>query len=148
MMREIAQAGDAPLILHASSVALAGRAVLVLGAAGRGKSALALELMAMGAGLVADDRTCVAARDGQVWLDAPETIRGRIEARQVGILNATPCGPAALALVVDLDRPEGERLPPQRRIKVLGSDYPLLHNSPMRHFPAAILQYLKAGRHA
>lgn len=44
-------------ILHASCVALDGRGLLILGPSGSGKSALALELMALGADLVADDRT-------------------------------------------------------------------------------------------
>ena len=49
-------------MLHATTVALAGQGVLILGPSGSGKSGLALQLMAMGAELVADDRTIVTAR--------------------------------------------------------------------------------------
>ena len=49
-------APDADLtILHASTVAIAGRGLLILGASGAGKSALALSLIALGAMLVADE---------------------------------------------------------------------------------------------
>ena len=44
-------------ILNASCVAWQGRGALILGRSGAGKSALALQLMALGADLVSDDRT-------------------------------------------------------------------------------------------
>ena len=134
-------------IFHASSVALGGRGLLILGASGSGKSSLALHLMALGATLVADDRTIASGvSNGDVLLAAPEAIRGRMEARGVGILSAAIEQDVPLALVVDLDRSETERLPPDRTISVLGRDFPLLHNPGTLHFPHAILQYLKAGR--
>lgn len=134
------------LILHASTVALDGRAVVITGRAGAGKSALALQLMALGAGLVADDRTCLWKDGDTIWADAPETIRGRIEARFVGILDAQAVGPARAALWVDLDQEETQRLPDKKTVTVLGVSRPLLHNVQAQHFPAAILHYLKAGR--
>ena len=143
---------EAPLILHASCVALDRRGVLILGASGRGKSGLALRLMSCGAGLVADDRTCLYLEDGadgpRLVADAPPTLRGLIEARGVGILTADPVGPASVALVVDLDRVEDSRLPPLRSVNLLGQDLPLVHMVDSPAFPAAILQYLKGGRSA
>lgn len=137
---------DGACIVHGSCVALEGHGVLIAGASGRGKSALALQLMALGAGLVADDRTCLWAGDGGVMADAPDTLRGRIEARGVGILNASAVGPVPLALWVDLDTDERDRLPPFRKRDVLGFAVPLLHTPSGPHFAAAILQYLRAGR--
>ncbi|WP_323768162.1 serine kinase [Marinovum sp.] len=134
------------LILHASTVALGGRGVLVLGASGRGKSALALELMALGAELVADDRTQVTAQRGALIAACPPAIAGRIEARFVGLLAARPHPPVPLALAVDLDRTETERLPPWRDTRIAGVTLPLLHNVEDRYFPAAIRQYLVHGR--
>ncbi|WP_370741325.1 HPr kinase/phosphorylase [Thalassovita mangrovi] len=134
------------LITHASTVALDGRAVVITGRAGAGKSGLALQLMALGAGLVADDRTCLWKDGDTIWADAPDTIRGRIEARFVGILDAQATGPARAALWVDLDQEETLRLPDKKTVTVLGVSRPLLHNVQAQHFPAAILHYLKAGR--
>lgn len=132
--------------VHASCVALQGRAVLILGASGSGKSALALQLMVLGAELVADDRVIVTRDGDAVMASAPDAIAGRIEARFVGLLHATPAPPAPVALIVDLDRAEADRLPPRRSRKLLGISLPLVHNVDSSHFAAAILQYLKAGR--
>ena len=139
---------QAPLVLHASAVALEGRGLLLMGASGRGKSALALELMAMGADLVADDRTELwPDPDGAgVVLRCPAPIAGMIEARGVGLLRAACVAEARAVLAVDLDVTETERLPPFRQIRLLGNVLPLVHGSAARHFPAALLHYLRAGR--
>ncbi len=139
---------DRQQILHASCVAFDGQAALIVGAAGRGKSALALQLIALGALLVADDRTILADRSDHVQVSAPPTISGLIEAHGVGILNAPPAGPARLRLVVDMDEEEKDRLPELRHTQFMGYDFPALRHVPKSHFPAAVLQYLKFGRNA
>lgn len=139
-------APEAAVNLHATAVALdAVRGVLILGRSGAGKSALGLELMALGAQLVSDDRVDVARRDGALWASAPATIRGRIEARGIGLLEAAPLDAAQLVLVVDLDRPEPDRLPPHRVTEILGISLPLVFSA-QGCSPAAILQYLKGRR--
>jgi len=143
-----AAAGDddaAGLTVHASCVSDAGRAVLIRGMAGRGKSGLALRLIALGGGLVADDRTRLWRAGAQLMADAPATIRGRIEARGMGVLHLPAVGPQPLALVVDLDREETARLPPLRETRIAGAALPLVHGSPQAHFPAAVLLYLRYG---
>jgi len=139
--------GDDPagLTVHASCVARAGRAALIRGAAGSGKSGLALQLLALGAALVADDRTRLWRAGDQVMADAPETIRGRIEARGMGLLRLPSAGPRPLALVVDLDHEETGRLPPLRETRLNGVVLPLVHGSGHAHFPAAIALYLRYG---
>ncbi|WP_104019905.1 HPr kinase/phosphorylase [Roseovarius nitratireducens] len=146
-MARAAEAGDdaGGLTVHASCVAQAGRAVLIRGAAGSGKSGLALRLIALGAELVADDRTRVWRAGDQVMADAPDTIRGRIEARGMGLLHLPAAGPRPLALVVDLDGSETERLPPLRETRIAGTALPLVHGSGHAHFPAAIALYLRYG---
>jgi HPr kinase/phosphorylase len=134
------------MLHHASCVAVDGRAVLILGASGSGKSGLALQLIALGASLVADDQTDITDRDGWPVATAPAALRGRIEARGVGILAADPVQAARVVLVVDLDRAERERLPPDRKYRLCGHDLPLLHGSEYLHFPAAILQFLRGGK--
>ena len=137
-----------PEILHASCVTDGVSAVLIVGPSGSGKSALALELMSREAALIADDRTIVELTEGGVLASCPAAIRGKIEARGVGILAAdnTQCG--YVRLVVDMGTPETDRLPVMRTFTLFGENIPLLHNPAHGHFPAAILQYLKAGRSA
>jgi HPr kinase/phosphorylase len=138
-------APQGPLTLHATTVAVAGRGLLILGPSGSGKSALALDLMALGACLVADDRTIVTRAGDTLVATCPPAIRGLIEARGIGILNATPCDSAPLALAVDLGHTETERLPPPRKIDLLDRPLPLLHKVATGYFAAGLLQYLKAG---
>jgi HPr kinase/phosphorylase len=130
------------LVLHASCVAVSERAVMLRGASGSGKSALALQLMALGAKLVADDRTCLLRNKNRTMAFAPDPILGLIEARGVGLFRVSPAPPTPVALVVDLDRVETERLPEPRTTPLLGQSIPLLAKVDAAHFPAAILHYL------
>ncbi len=132
----------APLCLHSSCVAHNGRAVLILGKSGAGKSSLALQLLGLGCELVADDQTLI---DPDLTARCPDTIAGKIEARGIGIL-AAPNIAAKIALAVDLDTEETERLPAWHSLRLHDADIPLLRKSNAIHFPFAILQYLKHGR--
>jgi HPr kinase/phosphorylase len=78
--------------------------------------------------------------------DAPDTIRGRIEARGLGILHLPAAGPAPLACVIDMDREADTRLPPLARASVMGLPLPVFAKTTMAHFPAAILLYLRHGK--
>lgn len=136
-------------VWHGSAVAWGGRCALIRGPSGSGKSGLALELMALGAGLVADDRVVLSCEpEGVPMAHAPDALRGLIEARGVGLLRADPVDAAVVVLVVDLGTVETERLPPERTIDILGHEVPLVQKVESPHFAPAILQYLKAGRSA
>ena len=139
---------DGVEILHASCVAYQGQAVLLLGASGSGKSAFALQLMALGAKLVADDRTELRLVGDEVMADVPAAIAGLIEARGVGILKAKPAGVTPVAMVIDMNRKETSRLPEPQSTVLLGQERPLLAAVGAPHFPAAVLQMLAQGRHA
>lgn len=134
-----------PLCLHASAVAVAGKGALIVGPSGSGKSSLALQLMGYGATLVADDQTELRAQSDAVWLSAPPTIAGLIEARGVGLLRADAQS-APLHLVIDLSQMEDKRLPDLHMWSALGQSFPCLHKTDNPAWPAAILQYLTAGR--
>jgi len=129
--------------LHATAVAFADtRGVMLIGASGSGKSALALQLMALGARLVADDR-CLLKRDGpNLVAHAPPALSGLIEARGVGLIRVAALAEAALVLVIDMDQVEQHRLPPPRSRSWLGIALPLLHKVEGGHFPAAIVHYI------
>ena len=85
--------------LHASCIAIGGKAVLLLGPSGAGKSDLALRLIDEGAKLVADDRTDLVLTRGRWVASAPATIAGLIEVRGLGIITlpALKCAPLVLA---------------------------------------------------
>lgn len=134
--------------LHASCVALQDKGLLILGPSGSGKSALALQLMALGAVLVADDYTDLARGEGGVIARCPVALRGLIEARGIGILRADTVAQAQVALVVDLGRVESERLPPKRQFALLGLAFDLVLGQDGDHFPSAVLQMLRGGRRA
>ncbi|MRU14723.1 serine kinase [Roseovarius sp. A21] len=133
-------------ILHATSVAVDGRAALIRGPSGSGKSGLALQLIAYGASLVSDDRTCISRQNEQIILSAPKALHGLIEARSVGILSSPVLPSAPLALIVDLTQTEDHRLPPFREDTLLGLSVPVIRKTDADHFPAAIMLYLRHGR--
>lgn len=132
--------------VHGSCVALDGRAILILGPSGSGKSALALAMMSIGAGLVSDDRTVLQRCGAQLMADAPDAIRGRIEARGIGILGAGAVGPAEVVLVVDLGLAARERLPPPATRDMLGVAIPLVLGPWAPHLHHALRQYMLGGR--
>jgi serine kinase of HPr protein (carbohydrate metabolism regulator) len=96
--------------LHASCVAKGGRAILIFGRSGSGKSDLALRLIDRGAQLVSDDYTLVRPAGGALLASAPATIQGKIEMRGVGIIDCDPVSDVPVCLVVGLDE-QVERMP-------------------------------------
>jgi HPr kinase/phosphorylase len=134
---------------HATSIAIDAYGILIAGASGSGKSALALELIARGAALISDDLT-VIERGGEGWpiLTSPGRMQGVIEARGVGLLQVPQVPRAALRLVVDMDTVETARLPERREIVMAGTPVPLVHKVDSPHFPAAIWSLAKGGRMA
>lgn len=117
--------------LHASTVALGGRAVMISGPSGSGKSDLALRLLDRGFKLVSDDQTIVR-KDGQRLLaSAPPTIRGKLEVRGIGIVELESVSDVPVALLVELTS-EMQRLPDDSRERlVLGVKIPLVNIDPM-----------------
>ena len=95
---------------------------------------------------MADDRTRLWRRGEEVLADAPLPIRGRIEARGVGLMTCPASGPTPVRLIVDMDHDEAERLPPMREEALLGVTLPVTRKAPHTHFPAAIMLYLRYGR--
>ena len=118
-------------LVHGTAVAIEGRAVLLRGPSGSGKSDLALRLIDAGARLVADDQTELARVGDGIVVRPPATIVGLIEVRGIGILRLEPLMEAPLALLADLVQPETvERLPMPRFEPVLGLDLPLIALAP------------------
>ncbi len=110
-------------LIHASCVAIGGRAVLIGGRPGAGKSDLALRLIDRGAALVSDDYTELRRVGGRVLARAPETIAGKIEVRGLGVLDLPAAADVPVCLYVDLDR-DPERLPEPETVWLAGEEIP------------------------
>jgi HPr kinase/phosphorylase len=130
-------------IIHATTVCVEGRALVILGSSGSGKSSLALQLMAYGAMLVADDRTQLVSGPSGLLATCPSAIKGMVEARGIGILKVPFVEDVPVHLAVDLEQTAFERLPQDSSIKLLGHSVPCLHKSDSPHFAAALLLSLK-----
>jgi len=135
-------------ILHGSCVAVEGRGLLILGPSGAGKSSLALRLLSLGAGLVADDRASLAIEKGRLIARCPAPISGLIEARGLGLLRCPAVDHAEVTLVADLGQTETERLPPPRHVTILGCRVSLALHPQNDHLPDALMLYLRFGRQA
>jgi serine kinase of HPr protein (carbohydrate metabolism regulator) len=99
--------------IHASCIAIGGRAVLIRGPSGSGKSDLALRLIDRGASLVSDDYTDLVAAGSRLLASPPAAIAGKIEVRGVGIAEAAHVAGVPVALLADLAG-EVERMPGKR----------------------------------
>ena len=90
-------------MLHASTVAIDGQAVLIIGVSGSGKSDLALRLIDRGAKLVSDDYTLLTRVGAVLMASSPATIKGKLEVRGIGIIDCDALDAAPAALIVGID---------------------------------------------
>ena len=136
--------GDGSTLMHGSGVALGSAGLMITGQAGAGKSSLALELMALGASLVADDQVVLTRKPEGLLMSAPTALKGRIEARGIGILKCN-AAPAWLRVVVDLDHVETGRLPGPLEIEVFGERVRLIRRVEAPAFASMLYVLLKGG---
>ncbi len=112
--------------VHASTVAMDGRAVVILGPSGSGKSDLALRLLDRGFTLVSDDQTVVKKDGERLVASAPPNIAGKLEIRGIGIVDMETVTNIPVALLVELTS-EIQRLPDESRERpLLGVKLPLI----------------------
>lgn len=127
----------ASCLVHATAIAAAGRAALIMGPSGAGKSDLALRAITtpfihdgrlLDVELVSDDQVVIERIDDRLVASPPPTIAGKLEVRGIGIMDFPHVARADLALAVKLRAAsEIERLPPHGAQHVLlGVGLPLV----------------------
>lgn len=131
------------MLVHATTVDVAGYGVLLLGEPGVGKSDLALRLIAEGALLVADDQTEVEVVAGRLRARAPQSIAGLIEVRGLGIVPAPQKRATALKLAVSLILGALERMPESRTWSLPGQTDPWIPLIELRAFEASSVEKVR-----
>jgi len=126
------------MVLQASAVVIAGRALLIAGPPGSGKSSLALALIDRGAGLIGDDGVTLEQHGDLLIASPPPNIAGLLEVRGVGLVRLTVAPPAPVALILALGGPAPDRLPetPLARRVIAGVAVPVLAFDPGTIAPA------------
>jgi serine kinase of HPr protein (carbohydrate metabolism regulator) len=112
--------------VHASTVATGGRAVLITGPSGSGKSDLTLRLLDRGFDLVSDDQTIVRRDGDRLVATPPPTLAGKLEIRGIGIVEMEHSADVPVALIVELTS-DIQRMPDDSRERpILGVSLPLV----------------------
>jgi len=132
-----------PLVLPMSAVAIAGRALLIEGPPGSGKSSLALALIDRGAELIGDDAVSLVREGEALIAHPPPNIAGLIELRGIGLARLPLAPPTPAALILSLSGAPPARLPeaPLPRRVIAGVSLPLLAFDPGAIAPAARAQW-------
>ena len=131
------------MLVHATTVDVAGLGILIFGEPGAGKSDLALRLITEGALIVADDQTEVEVTAGRLRARAPKSIAGLIEARGLGIVPAPQKRATALKLAVSLILGVPERMPESRTWSLPGQTDPRIRLIELNAFEASAVEKVR-----
>jgi HPr kinase/phosphorylase len=110
-------ATEPPINLHATCLVWGEKGLLIRGASGSGKSALADALVSEAARigsfarLVADDRVIIYAQAGRLVVQAHPVLRGQIERRGLGLVQVPYLETTILHAIIDLTQAPNPRFP-------------------------------------
>ena len=107
------------MLLYATSIEISGKALIILGKSGSGKSNLAINLISLGANLISDDQTNLQKRDEKVFASAPLNLPPLLEARGIGLLTPPIAKAAPIAFLVNMSEQSGERIPERIKTRIL-----------------------------
>ena len=132
-------------ILHASSVEIDGKGVVILGKSGSGKSNLAIKLISMGAKLISDDQTYFKLKDNKIIISKPKTTPNFIEARGIGLIKTPMVMSAKLFCFVNITNIELERLPYEEKKYCFGKKIKMVGFNPTYNNESALFLSLRYG---
>ena len=118
-------------IMHASCVDVNGSGVLIVGRSGSGKSSLAINLLALGSTLVADDQCELVRKNNRFCISKPASLPKSIEIRGIGLISVPMIDETSLDWVVNMDEVEKERMPTPRFTEIGGFRVPTVFGKDM-----------------
>ena len=133
------------VLLHGTAVVVSGNGLLILGPSGAGKSYLAIEMLALGADLISDDRVKLRNGASGLMLHAAEPLAGCIEARGLGIISCPIKTCVPLKYCLDLSLMNEARLPFAKEVTKLGHRISVLPGGPAVPQAAALVLLIKNG---
>ena len=133
------------VLLHGTAVVVSGNGLLILGPSGAGKSYLAIEMLALGADLISDDRVNLRNGASGLMLHAAEPLAGCIEARGLGIISCPIQTCVPLKYCLDLSLINEARLPFVKEVTKLGHRISVLPGGPTVPHAAALVLLIKNG---
>ena len=133
------------LIMHASCVDVNGSGVLIVGRSGSGKSSLAINLLALGSKLVADDQCELVRKDDGFRISKPASLPKSIEIRGVGLVSVPVVNETSLDWVVNMDEVEKERMPTPQFTEIGGFRVPTVFGKDMDDLASRIYVLVKNG---
>ena len=119
------------LIMHATCVDVNGSGVLIVGRSGSGKSRLAINLLALGSTLVADDQCELVRKNNRFRISKPASLPKSIEIRGVGLVSVPMINETSLDWIVNMDELEKERMPIPRFTEIGGFRVPTVFGKDM-----------------
>ena len=119
------------LIMHATCVDINGSGVLIVGRSGSGKSSLAINLIALGSTLVADDQCEIVKKNNKLSVFKPTSLPSSIEIRGVGLVSVPMVVETSLDWVVNMDEAETQRMPNLQFTKIDGYRIPTIFGKNM-----------------
>ena len=119
------------LIMHATCVDVNGSGILIVGRSGSGKSSLAINLLALGSKLVADDQCELIRKNNGFRISKPASLPKSIEIRGVGLVSVPMVNETSLDWVVNMDEVEKERMPTPRFTEIGGFRVPTVFGKEM-----------------
>ncbi len=124
--------------MHATCVDINGSGVLIVGRSGSGKSSLAINLLALGSKLVADDQCEIVKKNNKFCVFKPASLPSSIEIRGIGLVSVPMVVETSLDWVVNMDESEKKRMPDLQFTEIDGYRIPTVFGKNMDHLASRI----------